>query len=55
MSETTELLVRGRMTMRTLGEHRLRDLDRRMTVHQLMAEGLPSEFPALPVLDLVAG
>src|SRR5881227_1276413 len=40
VSETTELLLRGRMTLRTLGEHRLRDLLRRMTVHQLIAEGL---------------
>ena len=47
VSETTELLLRGRMALRTLGEHRLRDLQRRMTVHQLVAEGLPSEFPAL--------
>ena len=55
VSETTELLVRGRMTLRTLGEHRLRDLDRRMTVHQLMAEGLPSEFPALRSVDTLIG
>jgi predicted ATPase/DNA-binding CsgD family transcriptional regulator len=51
VSETTELLLRGRMTLRTLGEHRLRDLLRRMTVHQLVAEGLPSEFPALRSAD----
>ena len=51
VSETTELLLRDRMTLRTLGEHRLRDLDRRMTVHQLMAAGLPSEFPALRSVD----
>jgi len=55
VSETTELLVRGRMTLRTLGEHRLRDLDRRITVHQLMAEGLPSEFPALRSVDTRIG
>jgi len=55
VSETTELLVRGRMALRTLGEHRLRDLDRRMTVHQLMAEGLPSEFPALRSVDTSIG
>ncbi|MEP7368811.1 MAG: LuxR C-terminal-related transcriptional regulator, partial [Dermatophilaceae bacterium] len=55
VSETTELLVRGQMTLRTLGEHRLRDLDRRMTVHQLMAEGLPSEFPALRSMDTWIG
>jgi predicted ATPase/class 3 adenylate cyclase/DNA-binding CsgD family transcriptional regulator len=55
VSETTELLVRGRMTLRSLGEHRLRDLDRRMTVHQLMAEGLPSEFPPLRSVDTRIG
>ena len=55
VSETTELLVRGRLTLRTLGEHRLHDLDRRMTVHQLMAEGLPSEFPALRSMDTWIG
>src|SRR4051812_38880381 len=55
VSETTELLLRGRMTLRTLGEHRLRDLLRRMTVHQLIAEGLPSEFPALRSADPATG
>src|SRR6059058_2091832 len=55
VSETTELLLRGRMTLRTLGEHRLRDLHRRMTVHQLIAEGLPSEFPALRSADPSTG
>src|SRR3954470_120750 len=55
VSETTELLLRGRMTLRTLGEHRLRDLLRRMTVHQLIAEGLPSEFPALRSADPSTG
>ena len=51
VSETTEPLLRGRMTLRSLGEHRLRDLDRRMTLHQLVADGLPSEFPALRSVD----
>src|SRR5436305_5817542 len=59
VSETTELLLRGRMTgrmtLRTLGEHRLRDLLRRMTVHQLVAEGLPSEFPPLRNADPSTG
>src|SRR3954453_18322473 len=55
VSETTELLLRGRMTLRTLGEHRLRDLLRRMTVHQLLAPGLPSEFPALRGADPSTG
>src|SRR5204863_8771508 len=51
VSETTELLLRGRVMLRTLGARRLRDLLRRMTVHQLIAEGLPSEFPALRSAD----
>jgi predicted ATPase/DNA-binding CsgD family transcriptional regulator/class 3 adenylate cyclase len=55
VSETTELLLRGRMTLRTLGEHRLRDLDRRMTLHQLISDGLPSEFPALRSVALLTG
>src|SRR3954447_21907456 len=55
VSETTELLLRGRMTLRTLGEHRLRDLYRRMTVHQLIADGLPTEFRALRSTDPTAG
>jgi predicted ATPase/DNA-binding CsgD family transcriptional regulator len=46
LSDTTEPLLRSRMTMRSLGEHRLHDLDRRVTVYQLEADGLPSEFPA---------
>lgn len=55
VSETTELLLRGRMPTRTLGEHRLRDLDRRMTLHQLLADGLPSEFPPLQSIDPTTG
>src|SRR4051794_12066009 len=51
VSESTEPLLRGRMPLRALGEYRLRDLDRRMTVHQLVTEGLPSEFPALRSVD----
>ena len=51
VSDTTELLPRSRMALRSLGEHRLRDLDRRMTVYQLEAEGLPSDFPALRSLN----
>jgi predicted ATPase/class 3 adenylate cyclase/DNA-binding CsgD family transcriptional regulator len=47
VSDTTELLLRGRMTLRSLGEHRLRDLDRRMTVYQIVADGLPSDFPGV--------
>src|SRR4051794_2227143 len=55
VSQTTEILFRGRVTLRTLGEHRLRDLPPRVTVHQLIAQGLPSEFPALRSTDPSTG
>jgi predicted ATPase/class 3 adenylate cyclase/DNA-binding CsgD family transcriptional regulator len=55
VSDTTELLLRSRMPLRSLGEHRLRDLDRRVTVYQLEADGLPSEFPALRGVDASNG
>jgi predicted ATPase/class 3 adenylate cyclase/DNA-binding CsgD family transcriptional regulator len=51
VSDTTEPLLRSRMTLRSLGDHRLHDLDRRVTVYQLDAEGLPLEFPALRGVD----
>ena len=35
------------ITVRDLGEHRLKDTDRPERIHQLVAEGLPSEFPPL--------
>ena len=55
VSETTELLLRGRTGLRTLGEHRLGDLLPRMTVHQLVADGLPAEFPPLRSGHAAAG
>ncbi len=55
VSETTELLLRSRMSMRPLGEHRLRDLDHRVIVHQLLGEGLPAEFPPLRSADTETG
>jgi DNA-binding SARP family transcriptional activator len=33
--------------VRDLGEHRLKDIERPERIHQLVVEGLPSEFPAL--------
>jgi predicted ATPase/DNA-binding CsgD family transcriptional regulator len=47
VSDTTELLLRTRTPLRSLGEHRLRDLDRRVRVYQLVADGLPDDFPTL--------
>jgi predicted ATPase/class 3 adenylate cyclase len=55
VSDTTEPLLRSRMALRSLGEHRLRDLDRRMTVYQLMSDELPSEFPALRSTKVTTG
>jgi predicted ATPase/DNA-binding CsgD family transcriptional regulator len=47
VSDTTELLLRGRLTLRSLGEHRLGDLDRRVTVYQIVDDRLPRDFPPL--------
>src|SRR5271165_7166966 len=40
-----------RVTLRDLGQHRLRDLARPEWVYQLVADDLPAEFPALRSLD----
>ena len=40
VSDTTKVLLRNRMALRPLGEHRLRGLGRRMTVHQVVADAL---------------
>ncbi|MCU1361802.1 MAG: cyclase, partial [Ilumatobacteraceae bacterium] len=47
VSDTTTVLLRNRLALRPLGEHRLRGLGRRMALHQVVADGLPSEFPPL--------
>ncbi len=47
VSDATEGLLRHRLTLRPLGESRLHGLRGRMSVHQLVADGLPSEFPVL--------
>jgi predicted ATPase/class 3 adenylate cyclase len=39
------------MTLRDLGEHRLKDLARHEHVFQIAAPGLPTEFPPLRALD----
>ena len=53
VSDTTKVLLRSRLTLRPLGDHRLRGLGRRMAVHQVVADGLPSEFPPLRSLGVV--
>jgi predicted ATPase/class 3 adenylate cyclase len=40
-----------RVTLRDLGQHRLRDLARPEWVYQLVADDLPADFPALRSLD----
>jgi predicted ATPase/class 3 adenylate cyclase/DNA-binding CsgD family transcriptional regulator len=55
VSDTTAVLLRNRVALRPLGDHRLRGLGRRMTVHQVVADGLPSEFPPLRSLESFAG
>jgi predicted ATPase/class 3 adenylate cyclase/DNA-binding CsgD family transcriptional regulator len=55
VSDATEVLVRDRLTLRPLGEHRLRGLRGRMTVYQVVADGLPAEFPVLRSVDALTG
>ena len=55
VSDATEVLVRNRVALRPLGEHRLRGLRGRMSVYQVVADGLPTEFPVLRSVDYFAG
>jgi predicted ATPase/class 3 adenylate cyclase len=56
LSLATQELVRdqlpGRMSLRDLGEHRLKDLFRPERVFQLVVPDLPSEFPPLRTLGV---
>ena len=55
VSLTTQALLHDNMpagaTLRDLGERRLKDLIRPERVYQLVATGLPSDFPPLKTLD----
>jgi len=55
LSLPAQELVRDQLpagtSLRDLGEHRLKDLFRPERVYQLLAPGLPSEFPPLRTLD----
>jgi predicted ATPase/class 3 adenylate cyclase/DNA-binding CsgD family transcriptional regulator len=51
VSDATEVLLRSRVAVRPLGEHRLRGLRGRMSVYQVVADGLPTEFPVLRSVD----
>jgi predicted ATPase/DNA-binding CsgD family transcriptional regulator len=55
VSNATEVLLRGRVALRPLGEHRLRGLHGRMPVYQVVAEGLQAEFPVLRGVDALMG
>jgi len=55
LSSSTAGLVEATLSdeigLRNLGSHRLKDLGRPETIFQIVAEGLPSEFPPLRSLD----
>jgi len=51
VSDATEALLRRRVALRPLGEHRLRGLQGRMSVYQVVADGLQAEFPELRSID----
>ena len=55
VSDATEALVRDRVVLRPLGEHRLRGLRGRISVYQIVADGLATEFPVLRSVDPFAG
>jgi predicted ATPase/class 3 adenylate cyclase len=55
LSETTTALVEGELpdgvTLLNLGAHKLKDMRRPELIHQLVIDGLPSEFPPLKARD----
>jgi predicted ATPase/class 3 adenylate cyclase len=55
VSDATRALVRHALpagtSLRDLGEHRLRGLDRPEHLHALVIDGLPADFPPLRTLD----
>ncbi|MEO8252694.1 MAG: adenylate/guanylate cyclase domain-containing protein [Chloroflexota bacterium] len=57
LSATSAALVEGTLpegvTLREMGEHRLKDLSRPERIWDLVISGLPSDFPALRTLDAV--
>jgi predicted ATPase/class 3 adenylate cyclase/DNA-binding CsgD family transcriptional regulator len=55
VSDATEVLLRTRVALRPLGESRLHGLRGRMSVHQLVADSLPADFPVLRDTDQFAG
>jgi predicted ATPase/class 3 adenylate cyclase len=56
LSESAEALLRDSLpegiTLRDLGEHRLKDFERGEHIYQVVAQDLPAEFPQLKSLDV---
>jgi predicted ATPase/class 3 adenylate cyclase/DNA-binding CsgD family transcriptional regulator len=55
VSDTTAVLLRDRLTLRSLGEYLLRGPRGRIAVFQVVADGLRTEFPLLRSVDDFAG
>jgi class 3 adenylate cyclase len=53
VSDATATLVKDEVDLRDLGRHRLRDFDE-SSIFQVLADGLPDNFPALRTLDTTA-
>jgi predicted ATPase/class 3 adenylate cyclase len=55
LSASTRVLIEGKLppgvSLRDLGEHRLKDLSRPEHIYQLVMSGLPSDFPTLRTLE----
>src|SRR5579871_1973838 len=55
VSDATEVLLRNRLSLRPLGEHVFRGLRGQISVYQVIADGLPAEFPVLHSTEPLAG
>jgi len=55
VSDTAEVLLRNRLPLRPLGEYVLRGLRGQISVYQVIADGLPTEFPVLRSAENFAG
>jgi hypothetical protein len=55
VSDTTEVLLRNRLSVRPLGEHVLHGFRRQISMYQVIADGLPTEFPVLRSAERFAG
>jgi predicted ATPase/class 3 adenylate cyclase len=58
VSDETRTAVEGALpapvTLRELGEHRLKDIEAPERIHQVVADGLPDDFPAPRTLSVAA-